>query len=89
MSSNKTKQGEDAVKKYNSIHKDIEKEESSFMKNICDILNRKKCIIRKLQREYDGVEEIEVEKVESKVNSSFRKDEDANQSQTLSLSDLI
>jgi hypothetical protein len=57
---------------------------------MCSIINNKKKVIRTLQREIDGVEEPILVKEESKLNLSFRKPEDdLNQSQTYSLSDLI
>lgn len=88
----KNKKSEEAIKKYTNLTRKIENEEKNLMNNLCKALNDKKAIIRRLKREIDGVQDIPLEKEENikLLNGSFNKlNEEFNESQTLSLSDLI
>lgn len=79
------------LKKYSNLARDTEIEENEYLQNLCKVLNSKKEKIRSLQKELDGEEKINLShsRVESKTNSSTRKDDELNQSQTYSLSDLL
>lgn len=90
----KNKKNDGIAKKYSNLTREVEKEEKRYLENFCVLLNEKKKKIRSLQREIDGVGDLSLEKEESiKINhsSSFLKssEDDPNQSQTYSLSDLI
>lgn len=81
--------GELVIRKYNSIQKEIEIKENEILTNISHSINQKKASIRKLQRELNGEDEIELIKEESRNSSSVLQEDNKIPSQSLSLTDLL
>jgi hypothetical protein len=78
------------AKKHSNLTRDIENEEIEYLNTICSILNEKKEKIRSIKKQIDGDEDsLELDRQVSKKDSSFRKEDDPNQSQSYSLSDLL
>ena len=84
------KKSEFSIQKLNKLSKENEKEEDNLLNNMCLLLNKKKEEIRKLDYENDFVQELnEEEKINTNMNNNINESELLNNSQALSLSDLL